>query len=284
MRRGALKGASASAVAPRPSSFVAAVRTRSLAARALEDDDVGRAHARAGDVDALARQRATFGRVELVQHRARHGRGRPVEDDLAGAQADQAREPLEREVDRMQRGEQRRAARLALGDERADAARRRASGRAPTPARRRGRAPAAGTGRARCRRAAAGRPRGGRSDRRRARRGRAAPAMRARRRRRPARAARASDCHVGRVPRRPARTAVTTRRRGGIGGLWWTTPMLAAQPPQRARAELPRVDAGDREPPRVGCSDVPRTRTSVVLPAPGRADHRRALAGGEARA
>src|SRR6185295_17003386 len=56
--------------------------------------------------------------------------------------------------------------------------------------------------------------------------------------------------------------------RGGIGGLWWTTPIVARR---RLSAATPSCHGSTppiARPPPLGLSDVARTRTSVVLPAP----------------
>src|ERR1019366_1196385 len=92
----------------------------SLTARPLQHQDVAGAHVVVALFDALRRQRATFGRIELVQHRTRDGRSRSIEDDLAVLHADESRKPLQGEIDCVQRSDERRAVRFARGDQGAD--------------------------------------------------------------------------------------------------------------------------------------------------------------------
>ena len=78
----------------------------------------------------------------------------------------------------------------------------------------------------------------------------------------------ASAFHVGQRPSRPASTAVTTRRRGGIGGTCWISAMRERSC-LSARADTCQgfADSVSMR-PSLGRSDVPMIRSSVVLPAP----------------
>src|SRR5664280_144733 len=92
----------------------------SLAAGPLQPQHLPGEDAFVRIVDPLGRQGAAFVGKELVQHRRRDRCGRAVEDDFAALHADDAREPLQCEIDRVQRGDEGGAIRFAGSDESAD--------------------------------------------------------------------------------------------------------------------------------------------------------------------